>query len=50
MDSGDGENLENLSTCLGMPSTETFFNRNRPSLILAQPLRTLASFSEHCWS
>lgn len=33
MDNGDGENLENLSTCFGIPRTEPFFNRNCPNLI-----------------
>lgn len=33
MDNGEGENLENLSTCFGIPRTEPFFNRNWPSFI-----------------
>lgn len=33
MDNGDGENLENLSTCFGIPRTEPFFSRNCPSLM-----------------
>lgn len=28
IDKGEGENLENLSTCFGIPATEPFFSKN----------------------
>lgn len=33
MDKGEGENLENLSTCLGIPASEPLFNKNWANLI-----------------
>lgn len=33
MDRGEGENLENLSTCLGIPATEPFFSKNWANFI-----------------
>lgn len=33
MDNGEGENLENLSTCFGIPANEPFFNKNWANLI-----------------
>lgn len=33
MDKGEGENLENLSTCFGIPKTEPFFNKNWANFI-----------------
>lgn len=33
IDRGDGENLENLSTCLGIPATKLFFNKSWANFI-----------------
>lgn len=40
MDKGEGENLENLSTCFGIPATEPLFSSNWANLIFAPLLRS----------
>lgn len=35
IDRGDGENLENLSTCFGIPPTKLFFSKNWANFIFS---------------